>query len=363
MDHPRQTILAHLASKFSGQTENVATEGLLFILSRSAAARRALVGIAFAELPTAERERLELSFQSQVAGDDDTRPDLIGRDSSGRETLIVEAKFWAGLTDNQPANYLKRLPGDGAACLLFVAPQLRFETLWPELLERCHEAGESVVRDNAIDGGRHCLLRSGRSVRLVSWKTLLAAFDAAAQASGDHGLAGDIRQLDSLCAAEDSEAFLPIRSEELSSVSPQRMKQFIELVDALVTRLQAGGLASKNGLRQASTQFEQGHYLKLGWCCAFVHTDIVKWATFRATPVWLRLHGVDWKGSASEVRQRLAVLERQTPSRLLFRPDEVRDSVFIPLRLKQNSEYEAVLQDLFEQVKDVRDMLGSGPGA
>jgi hypothetical protein len=363
MDHPRRTILAHLARRFTDQTENLATEGLLFMLSSSAAARQALVGLAFADLPEVERGRLELLFQSQVAGEDESRPDLIGRDLRGGEALIIEAKFWAGLTANQPATYLERLPGDGPSCLLFVAPNRRFETLWPELLERCSQAGESVAQDDSMTGDRRCLLRSGRVVRLVSWDRVLGALDVAAQAAADQALSEDVRQLKSLCAEEDWDAFIPVRSEELSQVSPHRMRQFIELVDALVERLQSNGLATKNGLRQANTQFEQGHYLKLDWCCAFVHTDLVKWSTMRGTPFWLRLHGAGWKGTAGAVRQRLAELERENPPRLLFKQEDLRDSVVVPLRIRLNSERNVVLDDLYDQIKRVCALLGRAPGA
>jgi len=361
MDQPRRTILAHLARTFAVQTENLATEGLLFILTNSRAARNALSAVAFPEMADVDRESLDLTFQSQVFGDDNSRPDLIGKDADGLEVLIVEAKFWEGLTEHQPVSYLHRLPRDGASCLLFVAPQLRFETLWPELQARCERAGHSVAQVSSTDRSRHGQLGSGRSVRLVSWHSVLAALGAKVQASGDHAMAADIRQLEALCAAEDTDAFLPIRSEELAAVSPQRLKQFIQLVGALQERLVGTGLASKQGLRQASKQFEQGHYLKLGWCCAFLHMDLIKWSTLRSTPLWIRLHGSDWKGSARQVRDRLVDLEREIPSRLLRDSGDARDMVVVPLHLRHNCEYEVVLDDLLEQVKRLHVLLGEQP--
>lgn len=361
MDPLKPTILAHLARKFTFQTENLATEGLLFILSDSIPARQALTRLAFADLPEAEHGRLNLRFRSQVAGDDDSRPDLIGFDTQEREALIIEAKFWAGLTSNQPVNYLNRLPNDGPSCLLFIAPSRRFETLWPELLERCKQAGESVAQEASMDGDRRCRFRSGRFLCLVSWDKLLGTLDAAAQAAADHALAGDIRQLKSLCVDVDSGEFQPIRSEELGMVSPHRMKQFIELVDSLVERLQQKELATKNGLKQANTRFEQGHYVRLGWCCAYIHTDLVKWATLRGTPIWIRLYGATFEGTPSEVRQRLAILERENPPRLLFQSQGAQGSLFVPLRIRLNCERELVLDDLYQQVNCVHELLGKIP--
>ena len=51
VDPPRRIILAHLVRRFTDQTENLATEGVLFNLSSSAAARRTLVELAFADSP------------------------------------------------------------------------------------------------------------------------------------------------------------------------------------------------------------------------------------------------------------------------------------------------------------------------
>ena len=47
--------------------------------------------------------------------------------------MLIEAKFRAGLTDNQPMAYLKRLPANTPSALLFVAPAARLTTLWNEL--------------------------------------------------------------------------------------------------------------------------------------------------------------------------------------------------------------------------------------
>ena len=129
----RPTLLAHLASKLSPQPETVATEALCHILHNSEAARNALqeflqsVGVDVGRINTVWTE------VSRVAGE---RPDLSCMDGDGRERVLIELKFWAGLTANQPATYLSRLPDDRPSALLVVIPSMRFETLWPELTGR-----------------------------------------------------------------------------------------------------------------------------------------------------------------------------------------------------------------------------------
>ena len=48
-------------------------------------------------------------YECQSIGDDNERPDMSGTDSDGNEVIMCEAKFYAGLTYNQPLTYLERL--------------------------------------------------------------------------------------------------------------------------------------------------------------------------------------------------------------------------------------------------------------
>jgi hypothetical protein len=45
----------------------------------------------------------DLAFHSQVGDPQSGRPDLVATDDLGSERLIIEAKFWANLTGNQPS--------------------------------------------------------------------------------------------------------------------------------------------------------------------------------------------------------------------------------------------------------------------
>jgi hypothetical protein len=123
-------LFGHLASRFSKRPEKLATEAVAFVVNRSEAMREALrrlIGRTGIELPRFAR------FRSQAGDEQGNIPDLIGIDTAGVERLIIENKFWAGLTDNQPAGYLKRLTADGGAVLVFVVPSKRLPIIWEEL--------------------------------------------------------------------------------------------------------------------------------------------------------------------------------------------------------------------------------------
>src|SRR4051794_22579581 len=101
------TLFGHLALSFASHPENLATEGLHFVLDRSAEARRLFLRfLSQAGCPLPE----DLAFQTQASSEDGAIPDLVGRDAAGAEAAVVEAKFWAGLTERQPNAYIDRLP-------------------------------------------------------------------------------------------------------------------------------------------------------------------------------------------------------------------------------------------------------------
>ncbi|MDE0393255.1 MAG: hypothetical protein OYK82_00605 [Gammaproteobacteria bacterium] len=91
---------------------------------------------------------------TQANGEDGARRDLVGFDERGAERWLIEARFWAGLTENQTLSYLRRSASDGgdSCALLFVAPAVRRAPLWHELfrlvgavLVECATGKRSVV--------------------------------------------------------------------------------------------------------------------------------------------------------------------------------------------------------------------------
>ena len=100
------TLFGHLALRFSSHPENLATEALLYLLNKSRDAKGLFAGYLSGhgqDFPPITR------FNSQVSSDDNTIPDLVATDMAGNNIFIVENKFWAGLTENQPISYLKQL--------------------------------------------------------------------------------------------------------------------------------------------------------------------------------------------------------------------------------------------------------------
>ena len=159
------SLLAHLSPRFTQRTEDIAVEALGYILSTSEAAREGLVDL----LRSSGGKVDGLGrIATQATGDAGERPDLVGCDDTGDESLLIEAKFRAGLTDNQPSAYLERLPSGGT--LLFVAPEARLDALWPELERRVKKKG---IFEWPADANARTAEVGGRRLILTSWRTLL----------------------------------------------------------------------------------------------------------------------------------------------------------------------------------------------
>ena len=282
----QNSLLAHIVPMY-GKTELVATEALRYILEQSEAARTALEGMivnAGVEVGSLTR------FQTEAIGDEGERVDLVCYDEHGTERVLIEAKFWAGLTDNQPNTYLARLPEDIHSALLFVAPAQRIETLWPELCRRAEEQHELRVTSDTPTSGE---LRgvsvggNGHKMLVTSWRAVLEQMESQASIAGDRAVVTDIEQLLGLTERMDSDAFLPIHSDELGQDFPRRMINLVTLVDRATERAIASGWADASGLRATPQWYGHGRYLRLHGVTVWFGIDLRWWAGQGDSPLWV----------------------------------------------------------------------------
>ena len=356
-----RSLLAHLSRRLSGQTEDLAVESLGHILSTSAASRQALtdvLGNCGVEIGGISR------VETQSTGGGGERPDLAGFDGDGRERLLIEAKFWAGLTGNQPVAYLDRLPPDSPSALLVVAPSLRIDTLWAELRRRVRDAkgidlgdGQpgTELRHAPVGVSRRVILPAptalslgdgNRQLILTSWRNLLGNMEAQANAAGDVPTLNNLQQLQGLAELEDTEAFLPLRPEQLSAEFPRLLPHLISLTNDTVARLREEGLAYTSGYRRTADDNRIVQYVTF---CGVGNTQLginyAAWRKYQHSPIWLGLS-----------------LEREdilSPLRLDNPPGYEREGnfYFIPLYLKTGVERDSVLDSMMEQLRAVARLV------
>ena len=330
------SLLAHLAYKFGGQTETIATEALGYILSRSAAARNALRDtIRTGGVDVGPIARVG----TEVVGDKMERIDLSAYNDAGEERVLIEAKFWAGLTGNQPSEYLKRLPNDDEpAALLFVAPEMRLETLWPHIRGRAEGDGFALgggsetgnLRTAAVDG-------SNRFLMLTSWRAMLGAMASRASVDGDSSAERGILELNALCEQQDMGAFLPIREGEFGPNFPRRLLDLRRLVDDATDRARSQGIVDTAGLKVAPQVWGYGRYVRLGskakgvWAQAWLGVDDGQWLKMEGRPLWLNF--ISSKDMAiQDVKAKI-------------------DYQHIQIILPVGEEYDRVLEEAVEQMK------------
>ena len=352
-DSNKVSLLAHLAYKFSGQTETTATEALGYILSRSEAARNALrdtLKIGGADIGSIAR------VQTEVADKKLGRIDLAVYDEANEERVLIEAKFWASLTDKQPSKYLNRLPNDGKpSALLFVAPEARLEPLWPEICGRART--EFAMDMGAETGGLRTatIAGSARRLMLTSWRAMLGAMASRASVDGDSAAERDILQLNALCEQEDTDAFLPLRPSELGPQFARRISQFIQMAEDAREHTKVKPFVTHITSIDSATN-SHGRYLTLlenvpVWFG--VSYDL--WAKRGGTPLWLvvRRTSFDWAADFNEVKRCLGPLSIKNPSIV-----DTSEGILIPFFLPTGVEREETLESVAVLLEQICDLIG-----
>jgi hypothetical protein len=134
----RPTIFSDVVFRRGLKPEDAATGGLAFVLSANrevaSAFKQYVERIASIQLPPL------VMFEAQVAQQGMERPDIVASTENNRQLLFIENKFWSGLTENQPVQYLKDLMrhrgAADAAVLIFVCPERSTSMYWDELHRR-----------------------------------------------------------------------------------------------------------------------------------------------------------------------------------------------------------------------------------
>lgn len=349
------SVLGYLVgTRMSGQAENLATEALAYVLRSSAAVAAAFESYVrqAAPIPTG------LYVETQASAVDAAIPDLVGLDATGATPFIGEAKFWAGLTANQPLTYLDRLPEGAPGVLLFIAPSIRLEVLWTELLHRLHQAGVQAAGDEGPPEFRRVDVGGGHVLALTSWRSVLAALSETAAAVGDRAALSDLNQLSGLCDRMDTEAFLPLAAEDLSGPAAVRLRQYLDVVsrsgDALVSR----GIAMTKDASGGSLSLSAGwgwwgRYLSLAGTTTLLRISSHNWGLERATPVWLQV-GYKNAPTLSQALEALSPL-RSERSRVCVHANQADVAIDLPTGV----ELPDVVESVVAQVTAVRDCLAT----
>lgn len=337
------TLFAQILPIFTNQTERVATEALRHILQQSEAARNALERMLFdAGVEVGSLAR----FQTEVSGEERERVDLVCSDENGTERVLIEAKFWAGFTDNQPHTYLARLPKEGHSVLLLVVPAQRMERLWPELCARAEASHTLTMISESGDVRSASVDSSERKMMVPSWHTVLERLALHANTDGDSVAVMDIAQLRGLTDDKEVNVTSALVEKELKAGYrggvPNSLKR---LVDDVIERAK-GKPRIRNISRRLSSAGSYHRYFWLAGQYVWFGIHPMQWQYHRNTPLWL--FAIPFR---DEVRRALE------PLNMKYAGSGGADYIHIPILLPQRVEYDAMLDDIITQLEHIGSLI------
>ena len=316
----QNSLLAHIASNFISEYENVANSSVAYMLNNYSAARKALAcTVGLESVP--EYYITELSTQANG------RPDVTGLDSSGNRKIIIEGKFWANLTDNQPNNYIKELAHNGR--ILFLSPDKRVVSLKVEIEKR--------LNDKFYD-----------DIVICSWSTLLSRIEHENNKIHNSRLSSDLFQLRELCQKMDVEGMPPLSESDLDPMHGRIASNFADIIDECNAILREWESSDFNKLKTTPQKYGYGFYFKACGFGCYLHFDTNKWFTRKiGTPVWLSIQDNNWNYSykiSHFLREYDPTNSIESDYGIIFHPGMDKADV---------------THSIVEKVKDVLEMLSS----
>ena len=278
-----QSLLAHMYSHIKGSHEDIATYSLEYIVSQSDVLNKAFTDLLGSSLKIVLGEDIRYSCQS--TGKQKERPDISGVDPDGKEMILCEAKFYAGLTDNQPNAYIDRLKEGQGRGLVFICPAARREVLWSKLKELCeHRALEDI--------DTYCAAVDGVCMSIITWGEVIDLLRRTALASETSALS-DIDQLDGFCKLMDEEAFIPYSMEDFGPENARREERHYQVLDAVINHLLADKSLNASIKRLKATAYRKGYvrYIFVLNHALSINYDRVNWLdpNTEETPFWVEI--------------------------------------------------------------------------
>lgn len=326
------SLLSHLYSRIKGSQEDVATLSLQYIIAQSPALNREFTRLLCRALHG--NVDGELNYVCQSVGENMERPDISGTDASGKEQILCEAKFYAGLTENQPNKYLDRLQKEGALGLVFICPDARKVTLWSKLLELCKDRATTPVDE-------YCVTVDGVQMTIVTWSIIIDSLRHVAASEATEALS-DIHQLDGFCSLMDREAFIPFATEDFGPENAIREERHYQVVDAVFNRLLADKSLHATSKRLKAAAYRNGYvrYFFVRGHSLSLYYDRQLWSSARSeeTPFWVKFKDASWKQTERYVQafnkypERVKELVNGEVTLALFAPanaalDEVSEAI------------------------------------
>ncbi len=354
------TVFSYIVQKrLSQENENVATEALAFILDSSERGRSGLMKLLRGIAPDLPALRFRAQQTEGVA-----RPDMWGLDGD-TPRVFIENKLWAGLTENQPVEYLRLLAKyPSPAVLLVVVPAARLETVWRELKRRLAAANVLTSNQNPSVNVPHVVAAdSGPIFAITSWAKVLSAVEAelADGIADDMNAKSDLLQLRALCDAADLDAATPFSATDLTDQTiPAFVLHLSSVVQLAVALGVSEGVLSLKGLLPMANWERAGRYFlsaATNGFGAWFGTDFRRWRERGSTPLWL-VFNASASGRANDARE---VLEPWAERQGLECSVAADGSFGVGIDVIPGEEQDAVVRGIANRLADIGAELSRLP--
>jgi len=341
------TVLGHVALTLTTQRENLATEALGYILRTSPAASRGFIKYI---RPILQEGPEDLYFETQRGGLNQGIPDMTCYDSEWRPRVIVENKFWATLTKNQPDTYIQKLPERIASMVLFVVPKDRLELIWNELIEKRETQVSNLptfTTMKVVDiGNQHYLAAT-------SWDDLLEALSAEVTQDGETDCHNDIAQLQGMCKMMEKVAFLPLSNDELTNPDvARRVVNYSDLAIDIRDEAVKQKLCSRDNVRATNYKHGSGARIRIGTYALWIGFDAMSWLRLGISPIWLYFYPPP-QNLTPEIREKLL-----RPHADSIQPSfDSYNGLLVPINLLIGVEKQRIIEDAVKQIGKLVNVL------
>jgi len=339
-----ESLLGQFYNRIKGSQEDIASESLTYILKKSISARQTInrivnsdTGLTFSDL----------TFKTQNVGKKLERPDISGINENGKESLLIEAKFWASLTSNQPNEYLNRL-GDNSV-LIFLVPSSRIRAIYDEVLNRVRKKFFDIETDP--ENLKIKVNQTNKFILIKEWNKVLNAIRLEFSQENNQTLISDIDQIIGFCETIDNNSFQPIIDSDLSPSIPKKINSYYDIVDKVVDEI-------KNRIKNASTKGLQKTPQKYGYCRYFSIQDygmgmwlkMDLWSEYADTPFWISIVETrnGWT-STEKFKRNCEKIEFNLTHKFV----EIDNSIYFSLKPKIEETEDVVISNLADQIEQI----------
>jgi hypothetical protein len=274
-------------------------------------------------------------------------------DDKGRLRVILENKFWAGLTENQPVTYIRELPDGVDALVLFVVPEARLQHVWDEVVKRCKCAKIPVGYVQKHTTIMIADIGGGHYIASTSWTVLLNALSTAAALAAETECHNNIAQLQGLCKTMDEEAFLPLRGDELTNLDmARRIINFSNLALEIVYKAESKGLCSRS--KAAPYKYGSGTYIQIGEYKAWLGFDAFTWRHLEVSPIWVTFSP---PAPIAEIREKLVSFRTAESPRCFDMNNRSYLWLAVPIYLYIGVEKHRIIEDAVRQIGELKAEL------